>query len=137
MLNPIDRNRATCPLRETTMKTFLAVYTGNPGMRERFEREYSDREKRKALQERGTAAWGAWVMSNQASIGDIGGPLGATKRIGPNGVADVRNNLTGYTLVRAESHEAAAALFLDHPHFSIFPGDAVEVMEVLPVPGAR
>ena len=52
-------------------------------------------------------------------------------------ISRVRNNLTGYTLVRAESHEAAAALFLDHPHFSIFPCDAVEVMEVLPVPGAR
>jgi len=25
-------------------------------------------------------------------------------------------------------------LFENHPHFSIFPGDAVEVMEVLPIP---
>jgi hypothetical protein len=56
--------------------------------------------------------------------------------VGPNGISDVRNNLTGYTIVRGESHEAAAALFLDHPHFSIFPGDGVEVMEVLAIPGA-
>jgi hypothetical protein len=119
------------------MKTFLAVYTGSPAMRERFEQEYSDPEKRKALQQRGTAAWGAWVTANPSSITDNGGPLGKTKRIGPNGIADVRNHLTGYTIVRAESHEAAAALFLDHPHFSIFPGDAVEVMEVLAIPAAR
>jgi hypothetical protein len=26
-------------------------------------------------------------------------------------------------------------LFLKHPHFSIFPGDSIEIMEVLPIPG--
>ena len=25
---------------------------------------------------------------------------------------------------------------MDHPHFTIFPGDAVEIMPVLPIPGA-
>jgi len=119
------------------MKTFLAVYTGTPAARERFEREYSDAEKRKALEQRGIAAWGAWAASNATSIAEMGGPLGRTKRIDPKGISDVRNNLAAYTVVRAESHEAAAALFRDHPHFTIFPGDAVEVMEVLTVPGAR
>lgn len=31
--------------------------------------------------------------------------------------------------------EVVAKLFEGHPHFSIFPGEAVEVMECLPVPG--
>lgn len=119
------------------MKTYLALYTGSPDMRERFEREYADPEKRSALQKRGIEAWGAWVTANSASIVDSGGPLGKTKHIGSEGIADMRNKLTGYTIVRAESHEHAAALFLDHPHFSIFPGDAVEVMEVLPIPATR
>jgi hypothetical protein len=26
-------------------------------------------------------------------------------------------------------------MFVGHPHFTIFPGDGVEVMEVLPIPG--
>ena len=34
-----------------------------------------------------------------------------------------------------ESHEAAAQLFLNHPHFTIFPGESVELMECLPIPG--
>jgi hypothetical protein len=38
-------------------------------------------------------------------------------------------------VVRAESHEAAVKLFENHPHFAIFPGDGVEVMPVLPIPG--
>jgi hypothetical protein len=37
--------------------------------------------------------------------------------------------------VSAESQEAAAKMFEKHPHFTIFPGDAVEIMEVLPIPG--
>jgi hypothetical protein len=43
-------------------------------------------------------------------------------------------NLAGYTIVQAESHEAAAKMFLEHPHVTIFPGDAVELMECLPMP---
>jgi len=47
----------------------------------------------------------------------------------------VRNNMTAFTVVRAESHEDAAKLFEDHPHFTIFPGESVEIMECLPMPG--
>jgi hypothetical protein len=43
--------------------------------------------------------------------------------------------MAAYTIVQAESHEAAAKLFEGHPHFAIFPGDGVEIMEVLPIPG--
>ena len=63
--------------------------------------------------------------------------LGKTKRVTENGVADIRNNLAAYTVVQAESHEAAAKLFLNHPHFAIFPGDGVEIMECLPIPSMK
>jgi hypothetical protein len=60
--------------------------------------------------------------------------LGKTKQISGEGINDTRNDLAAYVIVRAESHQAAARLFENHPHFAIFPGDAVEVMECLPVP---
>jgi ribosomal protein S17 len=34
----------------------------------------------------------------------------------------------------AESREEAAHMFENQPHFTIFPGDAVEIMECLPIP---
>ena len=37
-------------------------------------------------------------------------------------------------VVRAASQEEAAGLFEHHPHFTIFPGQSVEVMPVLPIP---
>ena len=64
----------------------------------------------------------------------MGGPLGKTKKIGPKGIADISNELSAFMVVRAESHEAAAKLFENHPHFTVFPGDSVEVMPVMPIP---
>jgi hypothetical protein len=61
----------------------------------------------------------------------MGGPLGKTKRTSRDGVADVVNELTVFIVVRAPSHEAAAKLFEDHPHFMIFPCHAVDVMPLL------
>jgi hypothetical protein len=40
----------------------------------------------------------------------------------------------GYSIVQAESHEAAAALFANSPHLTM-PGATVEVMEIMPMPG--
>lgn len=38
------------------------------------------------------------------------------------------------SLVEAESAEAAALLFVDHPHLKLFPGDGVDVMPFLSGP---
>jgi hypothetical protein len=38
-------------------------------------------------------------------------------------------------VVQAESADDAAKLFIDHPHFTVFPGESVEVIECLPMPG--
>ena len=82
------------------------------------------------------AAWKSWVEKHQGAIVAMGGPLGKTKKITQRGIEDISNDLGAFTVVRAESNEAAAKLFENHPHFTIFPGEAVEVMPVLPIPGA-
>jgi hypothetical protein len=75
------------------------------------------------------------MAANAGVIVDGGGPLGKTKRTSAQGVSDLKNNLSGYVVLNAQSHEAAARLFEQHPHFTIFPGDSVEIMECLPIPG--
>ena len=116
------------------MKTFMAVYTGTPGALEKYQQQFPDPEKRKANERAGMEAWTKWAESHAKSIVDGGGPLGKTKRVSRDGIADIRNNLAAYVIVRAESQEAAANMFLGHPHFTIFPGDGVEIMECLPIP---
>jgi len=114
------------------MKKFLAIYTGTAAGRERWN-ALSDSE-RKQREGQGMKAWGAWGQEHQSDTVENGGPLGKTKRIDQSGVSDVRNAMAAYTVVQADSHEAAAKMFEGHPHFTIFPGDGVEVMEVLPIP---
>jgi hypothetical protein len=94
-----------------------------------------DKDRRAALEAEGIAAWMDWGTVNAAAIVDQGSPLGKTKCASKQGIADIKNSMTGYVIVQAESHEAAARLFENHPHFTIFPGDAVEIMECLPLPG--
>ena len=114
------------------MKKFLAVYMGSAsGM---AEWKKMDEDKRKRQEKAGMEAWSKWATANQKSIVEQGTPLGKTKRISKQGISDTKNELTAYAIVQAESHEAAAKLFESHPHFTIFPGDSVEVMECLPMP---
>ena len=117
------------------MKKYLAVFTGSTAAQERSGWDKLSDAERTARQQKGITAWGAWMEKNKGSVVESGAPLGKTKRTGLNGVTDIKNNLTAYLLVQAESHEAAARLFEDHPHFTIFPGEAVEIVECLPVPG--
>ena len=118
------------------MKTYLAIYIGTEAALERARWTSLSDDERRTREARGIEAWMAWGRAHGPAIVDQGAPLGKTKRVSPEGVADIGNAMTGYAIVRAESHEAAAKLFEGHPHFTIFPGDSVEIMECLPLPGS-
>ena len=117
------------------MKNFLAIYLATPASPKMAEWMAMEEGKRKQLEGAGIKAWGDWMKKHQADIVETGGPLGKTKRAAAQGVSDTKNNLTGYVVVRAASQDAAAKMFEKHPSFSHFPGEAVEIMEVLPIPG--
>ncbi len=46
-------------------------------------------------------------------------------------MTDAANALAAFIIVRASSYEAAARMFERHPDFTLFPGDAVEVMPLV------
>jgi hypothetical protein len=117
------------------MKKFLAIYIGTPDAFEKSGWNKLDPAKRKEREAAGMKAWMDWGKAHQAAIVEQGSPLGKTKRASRDGISDIKNMMTGYTVVQAESHEAAARLFEKHPHFTVFPGDSVEIMECLPIPG--
>jgi hypothetical protein len=118
----------------TTNDTYLAVFLGsktNPRMTAWMALPEAER---RAKEREGIAAWKTWMEKHHAAIAAVGGPLGKTKRVDARGISDVSNEMGAFVVVRAASHEAAAKLFENHPHFTIFPGEAVEVMPVLPIP---
>jgi hypothetical protein len=114
------------------MKKFLAIYLGSAEALAKYRAQ--DEETRKKHDKAGMQAWMTWATDHKNSIIDDGSPLGKTKRIDRSGITDTKNELGAYTVVQAETHEDAAKLFLNHPHFMIFPGESIEVMECLPIP---
>jgi hypothetical protein len=118
-----------------TTNTYLAVFFGDrTGSQWRAWEALSEAE-RNARGRQGMMAWKAWVDKYQDAIVTMGGPLGKTKQVDAGGLTDISNQMGAFTVVRAASHEDAAKMFEGHPHFSIFPGERVEIMPVLPIPG--
>jgi hypothetical protein len=114
--------------------TYLAIFLGSKNSPRMAEWMALPDAERKEREQKGIAAWKSWMEKHQAAVVGAGGPLGRTKRVSAGGIEDVTNEMGAFTVVRAQSHEAAAKLFENHPHLGIFPGEAVEIMPVLPVP---
>ncbi|HMU52135.1 MAG TPA: hypothetical protein PKA13_20325 [Geminicoccaceae bacterium] len=108
------------------MPRFLAVYTMKPEDLARFRS--LPKSEQSAIDAIGLKQWVDWEDRNAASFPDRGGMVGKTKRVTRDGIADAVNPFCGYIVVEAESVEAAARLFENHPHFTVFPGDGVDIM---------
>jgi len=118
----------------STNDTFLAVFLGSKTSAKMTAWIALPEAERRAKEQQGIAAWKAWVEKHQSALVEIGGPLGKTKRVDSSGITDISNEMGAFAVVRAGSHEAAAKLFENHPHFTIFPGERIEIMPVLPIP---
>ena len=111
------------------MKKFLVLYRMNMQEMQKMMASMSAEDRKKSMGE-----WEAWMKKNLASFSDHGGPVGKTKQVAASGVSDTKNDVGGYSILQAESHEAAAAVLADSPHL-MMPGATVEVMEIMPMPG--
>ncbi|MDB5265916.1 MAG: hypothetical protein JWM39_629 [Parcubacteria group bacterium] len=88
-----------------------------------------DEATRKEQMDKMMIDWETWMTAHADAILDKGLPLGKTKRVDANGVSDIKNDLNWYLLVQAESHEAAAAMFVGHPHLVEIPSAYAEIMD--------
>ncbi|KND50929.1 MAG: Glutamine synthetase [Parcubacteria bacterium C7867-007] len=107
------------------MKFFVTYQMPHTGLDEWMK---MPEEERKAQEKQMESDWNTWMNAHKDSVTESAG-VGKPKRITSAGVEDARNDLMMYSFVEAESLEAAAELFKDHPHFGI-PGSWIEVMSV-------
>lgn len=114
------------------MPRFLAVYTMKSENVVRFRA--LPKAEQEAIDAAGLPKWMDWEKSNAASFANKGGMVGKTKRVTKDGVSDAQNDICGYIVVEAESIEAAARIFEHHPHFTVFPGDGVDIMPFMTGP---
>jgi hypothetical protein len=66
---------------------------------------------------------------------DLGAPLEGAAQIGAGSPAGGQAQITGYSILQAESAEALTSLLDAHPHLQM-PGSSIEVLEFLPMPGS-
>lgn len=114
------------------MPHFLAVYTMKPEDLAAFRAR--PKAEQDAVDAEGLPLWEAWEKRHAAHLPNLGGMVGKTLRVSRDGIAPSSNAFCGYIVVEAESIAAAAELFRDHPHFTIFPGDGVDIMPFLAGP---
>ncbi len=90
------------------MKNFVLLYTGGTI------------PESEADQAAVMAAWGAWYGQMGEAVVDGGNPFSMSKSITADGVTDnvITPNVTGYTVISAESLDAAVAACENHPHMS-------------------
>jgi hypothetical protein len=113
------------------MKKFMVLYMAPSAAFEAAMKSATPEQQQKGMQ-----AWMTWMAANKASLVEAGAPLGKVKRADAGGARDARNDVGGYSIVQAESLDAAARLFgKDHPHLALMPGGWIEVMEIAEMPG--
>lgn len=89
--------------------------------------------ERKAQESQMKADWDTWAAANATALKETAG-AGKTKQVTAAGTADIKNDVMLYSLVEADSTEAAAKLFEGHPHLQI-PEASIDVMPANVLPG--
>lgn len=103
------------------MANYLLAYTGGS--------EPQSEEEGKAVMD----AWIAWFTSVGDAVVDAGNPIGASAAVTADGTiaAGAPSGITGYSVVKADSLDAATAIAQTCPHLAA--GGTVEVYETFDV----
>jgi len=110
------------------MKKFLVIYGSPISAREQMASATPEQAKA------GMAAWMAWSQKAGKAIVDLGAPLGSSATVAGGKATDSKSEISGFSILQAESRDALLAILDGHPHFKM-PGGTIEVHEFLPLPG--
>jgi hypothetical protein len=108
-------------LEEDSMTKYLFIYTGGK----------EDADKKAA--EKTMAAWIKWMADLGKAVVDMGAPTRPGKLVDRGGVKNIgANAVMGYSVIQADSLDAAAKLAKDCPQITIAGGE-VGIYQILPM----
>lgn len=107
------------------MKKFLVLYRSPRSAREQMAGATPEQAKA------GMEMWMAWGQRAAGAIADMGAPCDAAFTVG--GAAPA-GHIGGYSLLQGESVDAVKKALDGHPHLAM-PGNSIEVLELLAMPG--
>lgn len=110
------------------MKKFIAIYHAAP---EAMAQMTEATPEQKA---EGMKYWLSWKEKVGEALVDFGSPLMGGIAINPSGnKTNSSKHVSGYSIVQADTAEAAHALFGDHPHLAWHPTASIEVHECIDI----
>jgi hypothetical protein len=81
-------------------------------------------------------AWMKWAQKSGEQLVEMGAPLMNGELISPDGTSKKsRKNVTGYSIVQAETLEKAKKLLKGHPHLKANAECTIEIHESMPIAG--
>lgn len=107
------------------MKKFLVLYRSQVSAQEQMAKATPEQAKA------GMDAWMAWAGRAGSAIVDMGSPLGQTAHVGGSPAA---GHIGGFSILQGESIAAVQKVLDGHPHLHM-PGNSIDVLEFLPLPG--
>lgn len=107
------------------MSKFLVLYMAPVAVVDEWMKK--PEAERKPEETKMMDAWQKWMSANGSKFVDKGAGAGRPKRVSATGVTDGRNDIMLYQIVQADSPDAAAKMFVGHPHFGI-PQATIEIM---------
>ena len=87
-------------------------------------------EQNPDMGKKGMEEWGVWMKKHVADFADAGAPTGKNTEVSASGAVEKSNDIGGYSILQAESKEAAAAILKDNPHLKM-PGATVDLAEIV------
>ena len=108
------------------MSKFLYLYRGPATPMDEFTPEQAAEQGR---------AWGEWMGRVGSALVDAGAPFGARSAVVDDGTDGTPTDQNGYTIVEADSIDAARELAHGHPFLGEGKGRfAIEVFQLEPMP---
>lgn len=84
----------------------------------------------------GMELWMNWAGRVGGAMLDMGSPLENVGIVGDDAGGSKGQSIAGFSILEADSVDAAKKLLDDHPHFHS-PGEtSIEILEFLPIPGS-
>lgn len=105
------------------MKTYVVLYYAPPEAMQTMSTATPEEMAE------GQKKWMDWFEEIGDSLVEQGSFFGAGKSFTSDGVEDSSGEVTGYSLIQAESLAATEEMLKDHPHISWQPGCRISVYE--------
>ena len=108
------------------MSKFMVLYRSPASARDQMANATPEQMKA------GMEAWMQWAGKAGDAAVDLGAPLAPAAHAG-SGSSDA-GEISGYSIMQANSAEALGGVLDGHPHLGM-PGNSIEVLEMLSMPG--